>query len=205
MMDVQVVAQLRTMTGKNKARSLRRRDMVPVIFYGPRSQTTSLTVPLVRLEKLFREMGEEQKLLTLVIEDGKDRQEKQVMIREIQVHPARRQLLHVDLYEVAMDQAIVVEVPVEFKGKPVGVVKGGALNPLCRSLSVRCLPGEIPDKVEVDVTKLDIGQTLHVADLIGVVPFDLAGDGGFAIATIEAPEGGAEGAAAEGAEPAKKK
>jgi len=205
MMDVQVVAQLRTVTGKNKARSLRRRDMVPVVFYGPRSQTTSLTVPLVRLEKLFREMGGEQKLLTLVIEDGKDRQENQVMIREIQVHPARRQLLHVDFYEVAMDQAIVVEVPVELKGKPLGVEKGGALNSLCRSLSVRCLPGEIPDKVEVDVSKLDIGQTLHVADLIGVVPFDLAGDGGLAVATIEAPEGGAEGAAAEGAEPAKKK
>jgi len=157
------------------------------------------------MEKLFREMGEEQKLLTLVIEDGNDRQERQVMIREIQVHPARRQLLHVDFYEVAMYQAIGVEVPVEFKGKPGGVVKGGALNALCRSLSVRCLPGEIPDKVEVDVTKMEIGQTLHVADLIGVVGFELADDRGFAVATIEAPEGGAEEAPAEGATPPKKK
>ena len=204
-MDVQVIAQLRTTTGKNEARSLRRQEMVPTIFYGPRSQTTSLTVPLIRMEKLFREMGEEQKLLTLVFDDGTARQEKQVMIREIQVHPARRQLLHMDFYEVAMDRAIVVEVPVELKGKPVGVVLGGTLNPLCRFLSVRCLPGEIPDKVEVDVSNMEIGQTLHVADLIGIVPVELADDGGFAVATIEAPEGGAEEAAAEGAEAAKKK
>jgi large subunit ribosomal protein L25 len=204
-MDVQVIAQLRTMTGKNEARSLRRQEMVPAVFYGPHSQTTALTVPLVRLEKLFREMGEEQKLLTLIFDDDTAHQEKQVMIREIQVHPARRQLLHVDFYEVAMDRAIVVEVPVELKGKPVGVVKGGSLNPLCRSLSVRCLPGEIPDKVEVDVSGLEIGQTLHVSDLIGVVAVELADDGGFAVATIEAPEGAAEGTAAEGAEAAKKK
>jgi large subunit ribosomal protein L25 len=82
---------------------------------------------------------------------------------------------------------------------------GGTLNTLCRFLSVRCLPGEIPDKVEVDVSSLEIGQTLHVSDLVGIVPVELADDGGFAVATIEAPEGGAEGAAAEGAEAAKKK
>ncbi len=204
-MDVQVVAQLRTITGKNKARMLRRQEAIPAIFYGPHSQTTPLTVPLMRLEKLFREMGEEQKLLTLVIEGDKERQEKQVMIREVQVHPARRQLLHVDFYEVAMDQAIVVEVPVELQGKPVGVVKGGTLNPLCRALAVRCLPRDIPEKVEIDVSKLEIGQTLHVADLIGIVPFELADDASFAVATIEAPEGGAEAPAAEGAEAAKKK
>lgn len=204
-MDVQVNAQVRTTTGKNEARSLRRQELVPAVFYGPHSQTTPLTVPLVRLQKLFREMGEEQKLLTLVFDDATAHQEKQVMIREIQVHPARRQLLHVDFYEVAMDRAIVVEVPVELKGKPVGVVLGGSLNPLCRFLSVRCLPGEIPDKVEIDVSNLEIGQTLHVSDLVGVVPVELADDGGFAVATIEAPEGGAEGAAAEGAEAAKKK
>jgi large subunit ribosomal protein L25 len=204
-MDVQVNAQVRTMTGKNEARSLRRQELVPAVFYGPHSQTTPLTIPLVRLQKLFREMGEEQKLLTLVFDDATAHQEKQVMIREIQVHPARRQLLHVDFYEVAMDRAIVVEVPVELKGKPVGVVMGGTLNTLCRFLSVRCLPGEIPDKVEVDVSSLEIGQTLHVSDLVGIVPVELADDGGFAVATIEAPEGGAEGAAAEGAEAAKKK
>jgi large subunit ribosomal protein L25 len=204
-MDVQVNAQVRTMTGKNEARSLRRQELVPAVFYGPHSQTTPLTIPLVRLQKLFREMGEEQKLLTLVFDDATAHHEKQVMIREIQVHPARRQLLHVDFYEVAMDRAIVVEVPVELKGKPVGVVMGGTLNTLCRFLSVRCLPGEIPDKVEVDVSSLEIGQTLHVSDLVGIVPVELADDGGFAVATIEAPEGGAEGAAAEGAEAAKKK
>jgi large subunit ribosomal protein L25 len=204
-MDVQVVAQRRIESGKNEARRLRQQDMVPAVFYGPGSPATALTVPLIRMEKLFREMGEEQKLLNLIIEDGAIRIDKQVMLREIQVHPARRQLLHVDFYEVAMDQAIEVNVPLEVKGKPVGVEKGGSLNVLARFLTVRCLPGEIPEKVEIDVSALEIGQTLHVSDLVSVVAFELADDGGLPVATIEAPEGGDEEATPEAAAAAKKK
>ncbi len=204
-MDVQVVGQLRTEIGKNEVRRLRRQEMVPAIFYGPNSQATPLSIPALRMEKLFREMGDEHKLLNLVIEDGQTRQDKHVMLREIQVHPVRRQLLHVDFYEVAMDKAIEVEVPVELKGKPLGVDKGGALNQLSRFLTVRCLPGEIPEKIEIDVSSLDLGQTLHVADLVSVVPFELTDDAGFAVATMEAPEGGTEEAEPETAAPAKKK
>jgi large subunit ribosomal protein L25 len=191
-MDIQLVAQLRDMTGKNEARSLRRQEMVPAVFYGPRSTSLPITVPMARLEKLFRDMGDEHKLLSLIIEDGQNRQEKHVMIREVQVHPARRQLLHVDFYEVAMDQAIEVDVPVELKGKPLGVEKGGILNQIRRTLTVRCLPGEIPEKVEVDVSAVDIGASIKVADLIGVVPYVLTDDHSFAVAAVVAPEGAAE-------------
>jgi large subunit ribosomal protein L25 len=204
-MDIEVVAQLRTESGKNEARRLRQRDMIPAVFYGPGNQSRPLTVPLTRMEKLFREMGEEEKLLNLIIEDGTTRDSRHVMLREIQVHPARRQLLHVDFYEVAMDQAIEVHVLVELKGKPVGVEKGGSLNQLARFLTVRCLPGAIPEKVEADVSGLDIGQTLHVSDLVSLVAFELVDDGGLPVATIEAPEGGTEEAAPEAAEAAAKK
>jgi len=203
-MDVQVVGQLRTEIGKNEVRRLRRQEMVPAIFYGPNSQATPLSIPALRMEKLFREMGDEHKLLNLVIEDGQTRQDKHVMLREIQVHPVRRQLLHVDFFEVAMDKAIEVEVPVELKGKPLGMDKGGVLDQLSRFLTVRCLPGEIPEKIEIDVSSLDLGQTLHVADLVSVVPFELTDDAGFAIATMEAPEGETEEAESETAAPAKK-
>ena len=204
-MDIEVVAQLRTERGKNEARRLRQQDMVPAVFYGPGAQPRPLTVPLSRMEKLFREMGEEEKLLNLIIEDGTKRDAKHVMLREIQVHPARRQLLHVDFYEVAMDQAVEVHVLVELKGKPVGVEKGGSLNQLARFLTVRCLPGAIPEKVEADVSGLEIGQTLHVSDLVSLVAFELVDDGGLPVATIEAPEGGTEEASPEAAEAAAKK
>jgi len=204
-MDIEVVAQLRTERGKNEARRLRQQDMVPAVFYGPGAQPRPLTVPLSRMEKLFREMGEEEKLLNLIIEDGTTRDAKHVMLREIQVHPARRQLLHVDFYEVAMDQAVEVHVLVELKGKPVGVEKGGSLNQLARFLTVRCLPGAIPEKVEADVSGLEIGQTLHVSDLVSLVAFELVDDGGLPVATIEAPEGGTEEASPEAAEAAAKK
>ena len=111
------------------------------------------------------------------------------MIREIQVHPARRQLLHVDFYEVAMDQAIVVDVPVELKGRSVGVEKGGLVDLVRRTLAVRCLPGEIPEKVEVDISNLDLGDSIHVADLIEHSGFELADDKSFTVATILPPEG----------------
>jgi large subunit ribosomal protein L25 len=204
-MDIEVVAQIRTESGKNEARRLRQQDMVPAVFYGPGTQPRPLTVPLSRMEKLFREMGEEEKLLNLIIEDGTKRDAKHVMLREIQVHPARRQLLHVDFYEVAMDQAVEVHVLVELKGKPVGVEKGGSLNQLARFLTVRCLPGAIPEKVEADVSGLEIGQTLHVSDLVSLVAFELVDDGGLPVATIEAPEGGTEEASPEAAEAAAKK
>jgi large subunit ribosomal protein L25 len=191
-MDVQVVARVRAKTGKGAARKIRGQDMVPAVFYGPQSEPVPLSIPAARLEKLFREMGEEHRLLSLIIDDGRERQEKHVMIREIQVHPARRQMLHVDLYEVAMDHPIVVDIPVELTGRAAGVERGGLLNLIRRNLAIRCLPGEIPEKIEVDVSSLDIGDAVHVSDLVGVVPFELMDDPTFAVANVVAPEGMAE-------------
>jgi len=196
-MDVELVAQIRNESGKGVARRLRRMDMVPAIFYGPKSETLPLRLPTVRMEKLLREMGEEHKLLRLTIEGGPARQEKQVMLREIQVHPAKRQLLHVDFYEVAMDQAIVVDVPVELKGRSVGVEKGGLVDLVRRTLAVRCLPGEIPEKIEIDISELDLGDSIHIADLIDRLGFELADDKSFTVATVLPPEGMALGVEGE--------
>jgi large subunit ribosomal protein L25 len=188
-MDVELVAQIRNESGKGVARRLRRMEMVPAIFYGPKSETLSLCLPTVRMERLLREMGEEHKLLRLTIEGGPAGQEKQVMIREIQVHPAKRQLLHVDFYEVAMDQAIVIDVPVELKGRSVGMEKGGLVDLVRRTLAVRCLPGEIPEKIEIDISDLDLGDSVHIADLVDRLGFELADDKSFTVVTVLPPEG----------------
>lgn len=188
-MDVELSVELRSKTGKGAARVLRRAEKVPAVLYGPKMEAMSISVSAKRLERLLRDMGEESKLLRLNIEGGEETVSKQVLIREVQVHPMRRRFFHVDFFEVPLDQAIVVDVPVELTGEAIGVKKGGTLNLVRRMLSVRCLPGDIPEKVHVDISAMDIGDSIHVSDLLSVTPFELVQDPGHSVVNIAAPEG----------------
>ena len=187
-MDIEMNVQLRTKTGKGAARRLRRGDAVPAILYGPKTASVPLSVPAIRLLKLLREMGEESKLIRLVIGDGEERQVRQALIREVQTHPVRRRFVHVDFYEVPLDQPIVVEVPVELDGESIGEQKGGVLDLIRRTLAVRCLPGEIPERVHIDISNMDLGSSIRVADLIDLVPFELVDDRNFAVVAVAVPE-----------------
>lgn len=197
-MDVELNVKSRSNRGKGAARVLRREERVPAILYGPKTAPVSLSVEARRLEKLLRDMGEESKLLQLNIEDGEAQGTRQVLIREVQVHPFRRRFLHVDFYEVPLDQAIEVAVPVEFVGESIGIKKGGTLNAFVRTLTVRCLPAEIPDRVQVDVSGLDLGDAIHVGTLSGKVPFELVDDPSSAVVNITTPETSKEAEGAEG-------
>lgn len=197
-MNVELQAESRSKIGKGAARRLRCENKVPGIVYGPKAQPLPVAVAANALERLLKEMGKESKLLQLTVEDGNDRQLRQVLIREVQVHPVRRRFLHIDFYEVPLDHPIVVEVPIELLGESVGVKQGGMLNLVRRTLAVRCLPAEIPDKVSIDVTALGVGAAVHVADLVGNYSFELVDDAHMTVVTINAPEGLTE--AAEGEE-----
>jgi large subunit ribosomal protein L25 len=187
-MDVDLSVQVRTKTGKGPARRLRREETIPAILYGPKTAPVPLAVPALPLLKLLRDMGEESKLIRLVIGQGTDQQFRQALIREVQTHPVRRRFLHVDFYEVPLDQLILVEVPVELDGEAIGEKKGGVLNLIRRTLSVRCLPGEIPERVHIDISGMDLGSSVHVADLIGRVPFELMDDKSTAVVAMVVPE-----------------
>lgn len=199
-MDVELTAVTRNRSGKGAARSLRRTDMVPAILYGPKTPSISLSVEARRLKKLLRDMGGESRLLHLSIEENNKQVMRQVIIREIQVHPARRRFLHVDFYEVPLDHAIEVEVPVELVGESLGVKKGGTLNLIRRMLSVRCLPAEIPERIQVDVTAMDLGSSIHVADLLDKVSFQIIEDANASVVNISAPEGMAKESEGSGGE-----
>jgi len=197
-MEVELTAQLREKAGRVAVRRLRRNYKVPAVLYGPKTAPLSLAVESRHLERLVRDMGEESKLLRLIINDGKGEQVRQVLFREIQVHPVRRRFLHVDFYEVPLDQAMEFDVPIELRGEPVGVRKGGILDVLCRTLTVRCLPGAIPEKITIDAASLDIGDSVHVSDLIGVVPYELTDDPGHPVLHIIPPEGAEDEKESEG-------
>ena len=107
----------------------------------------------------------ERKLFLLSIEGNGEPAEKTVMIKEIQVDPVQRHFLHVDFFEVAMDEEVTLSIPVRLTGNAAGVLMGGVLQQVKRELTVRCLPSQIPDSLDADVSPLNIGDSVHLKDM----------------------------------------
>jgi large subunit ribosomal protein L25 len=156
-------ARVRNQSGKGPARRLRIKGFIPAVFYGPKSESIQLAVNTSELMKLLRNK-EENVFIKLLIDDGKNI-EKLSMIKELQTDPLTGRFLHADFYEIRMDQMITFDIPIHFVGEPVGVDNGGELHHLKRDLKVSCLPGKLPDFIEVDVSNLDIGDAIRVQDI----------------------------------------
>ncbi len=155
----------REKTGKEIARKLRGQGMIPGVLYGPGADPIPLAVRANELKKvLFRYRGE-QILFNLNVEDNGSSLQKMALVKELQYHPVTDEIIHVDFYEISMDREVEVEVPIEVVGKAKGVERGGHLQLLLHTMTVSCLPGAIMDKIEVDVSDLDIGDVVHVRDL----------------------------------------
>jgi len=158
-----LVAKLRTQLGKEASRKLRQNGLMPAICYGPRTETIPLIVDMRELTQTIH-MGENV-LIDLMIQDGKKAGQKVVVVRDLQIDPVTDLYLHADLFEVVMDEEISVEVPIVLVGKPEGVKMGGVLEQITREVTVECLPGNIPQSIEVDVSSLNIGDTIHIGDI----------------------------------------
>ncbi|ROQ90969.1 50S ribosomal protein L25/general stress protein Ctc [Desulfosoma caldarium] len=185
---LELSAKVRTQTGKGPARRLRQQEWIPAVCYGPKTSPLPLSVPLNQLLKCLKAMGEETRLIPLVVDDGAQRTTKKVLVREVQVHPYKRRIIHVDFHEVALDEPMTLDVPVELVGTPVGIAEGGVLNQVRYSLSVRCLPTEIPEKITLDVSHLRIGESLHISDIRGNYPFEILDDDSYTVVTVATPE-----------------
>lgn len=191
MEQLQLKANLREATGNGPARALRRGGEMPAVLYGRKTEPITLSVNIRELETLTRQGNISQLLFNIVIENGKT-QTKKVMIKELQTHPVTRDFLHVDFYEIDMQRKIKVGVPVVTSGKSVGVERGGILQIIRRELEVLCLPDNIPSEIVVDITDLDIGDSVHVEEvpLSGDVEFDA--EVNFTVLTVVAPRVEAE-------------
>lgn len=164
MENLELKAKSRERTGKEVASKLRREGFIPAILYGVDPQAHSIMVNAKALQMAVIRAGE--KALFRLSLEGDSRQDRHVLLRELQVHPVKRTILHADLYEVSMDKEIEVDVSIRVVGEAVGVSeKKGVLTLLLKELSVECLPGRIPEEIEVDVSGLDVGDVLHVKDL----------------------------------------
>ena len=178
-------ASQREAIGNGPSRVLRRDGKIPAILYGPKTEPIKLAIDRLELEPIFKSGAVAQKLLKLEI-DGVD-SVRRVMIKEMQKHPVSRTVLHLDLYEVSMDQKIKVMVPVVTTGKSAGVEVGGTLQIIRRELEVFCLPNQIPENITIDITDLEIGDSFHVEELPLEDAVEIPADVNFTILTILSP------------------
>jgi len=159
---VSLSATVRQETGKGAARQARFQKKVPAVIYGHDRPTQTLMVDALALEKALTGIEPESTLIELSV-DGKT---SRTLIREIQRHPLRPDIIHVDFYEIRGGEKITLKVPVHLVGTPDGVRNaGGVLDQVTREVEIEVLPENIPDRVELDVTALKIGDSLHVRDL----------------------------------------
>ena len=209
-------AEVRESRGKEIAKKLRTKGLIPAVFYGPRSETLSLMVDPKELSRTLQTEAGENVIIDLNIRKGGESLQKMVMLKEIQIHPLERKTLHADFYEVSMEQMVTVDIPVHLIGKAEGVKAGGILDQVLRTIQIQCLPGDIPRSIDVDVNALMIGDSVHVRD-VHLEKGKILTDLNFAVASVvppaaeakpaaeEAPEEGTEAEAKEKEEAGEKK
>ena len=186
--DVKLVVERRETAGKGAARKLRQRGLAPGVVYGGGRAATSIAFDAAELQHLLT--SNRGGLNTLIdLEGDSEATGKTVIAKEIQREAVRGGIIHGDFYEVDLAEKIQVSVPVRLIGSAAGAVLGGMLDQQLRELELLCLPNAIPDDIEVDVTELELGDSLHVSDL--KVPFgaELHTDESLTVATVLVPRG----------------
>ncbi|MBK9037283.1 MAG: 50S ribosomal protein L25 [Myxococcales bacterium] len=189
----QLTVNLRTGAGKGAAHRLRASGLVPGVCYGEstdgRIEPLNITVNVKALKAALDPVRKQNTVIELSIEDGgKSVKTLSALVRDYQLHPIRREITHVDLLAIDPNKEVTAVVPLEFVGKPAGVINGGLTHTVMRSLEVKCKPADIPVKLELDISPLDIGDVLHVSDIVlpeGVKPVTAGRE---AVISMVAPE-----------------
>ncbi len=185
MATVDLKGELRSVIGKEAAKRLRRQQRVPAVVYGGARGPVPVTINPAELLKAL-EAGENV-LINLAL-GGDGGQTSLVILKELQRDPAKGRVLHADFQEVSVDRKIRVEVPLVMTGTPIGVKeKGGILEYTLRQLLVECLPLSIPERISIDVSGLDIGDSLHVSDITVAEGVRILDEAGRVVVSVTAP------------------
>lgn len=180
---------LRTDRGKEGARRIRREGKIPAVLYGRKTPTFHMAVKPEELKKILTSGAKENTLIGLKVNGPGNEKvgNPVVMLKDLQIHPLSQSYLHADFYAVAMDEKIEVDIPIRLVGKAEGVKTGGIQQQAMREIRVRCLPSEIPEFLEVDVSALQIGDSIHVRDLTPPEKFDIVTDKNITLASVVPP------------------
>lgn len=152
--------KIREKTGKEEAKKLRQKGYIPAVIYGRKGNRT-VAVKAKEFEKVFDEIGEHSIINLKIDEIGNT----EVIIKDFQLDPVRRNIIHIDFLEFERDKLLKTEVPIKILGTSKGVKKGGILETFLRDLEIECLPRNIPDFIPINIDELDIGDSVHVRDI----------------------------------------
>jgi large subunit ribosomal protein L25 len=193
MATVSLSAKARQTLGKGNARKLRQSGEVPAVIYGHSREPMSLSLASRDIEKLLTQIAGTSTVVELTIDGASAR----TLIREVQRHPVKRQVLHVDFQELVAGEKVTLRVPLRFHGTPIGVREnGGILEETMHQISLRVDPATIPDHIDVDVGALTIGHSIHIRDLALPAGAEIMDDEDATVALVSAPRAAIEEAAA---------
>ena len=187
-----LAAHVRENKGKGAARKLRKNNQLPAIFYGPATESIMLTVDYPELARITKQGKGENIILDLQIASDQGQETRKVMLKDLMVDPVNGAYLHADFYEISMDKEITVDIPVILVNTPIGVTEGGFLQHIRRNITVSCLPDSLIDSLDIDVSELDIGDTVHIRDIEFPEGIRCTEEGHLTVAVLSAPGGGIE-------------
>lgn len=181
---IKLEAKQRETSGKGAARRLRQNKAIPGIVYGSGSEPVMLSLDAIEFDKIIRENGSTGLFFNLKIEGNKS---KTVMLKEMQMDTFGLNYLHIDLHEIDMDTKVTVSIPVEIVGKSKGVEEGGVVQTIRRELDVVCKPVDTPESIQIDISDLGIGDSVHVEEIDLGDNVEISFDVDFTVITIGAP------------------
>jgi len=188
MEEILLEAESRSETGRGKVKDLRDSGFIPGVVYAEGKESLALKISHSALLHLVHQHRLEGVVINLKIKDDKKAKSRPCLIKEIQYHPVHGDIVHVDFNEISLTKAIKVNIPVEAKGEPAGVKQeGGALEHILWEIEVECLPTNIPKNIEVDVSALKIGDSIHVKDLVVPSGVKITNDPSSIVLSVAAP------------------
>lgn len=198
MANATLSANVRAETGKGAARKIRQAGNIPAVIYGHNREPQSLVLNARETEKLVKSIAVSSTVIELSI-DGKTARS---LIREIQRHPFKRTILHIDFQELVAGETVTVKCPIVYVGTPEGVrLEGGILDQIMHELQIQVDPGNIPNHIDVDISSLKVGKSLHVSDLQLPAGIKVIDDAGATLCIVQAPKQAVETPADGAAEP----
>jgi large subunit ribosomal protein L25 len=198
MKSVALKAYPRAQVQRAEVTKLRRAGRVPATIYGRLAKPQNLEVNSKEFADLLHHSASENLLVDLSVENDA-RAKRLALVQEIQHHPLDGKVLHVDFHEVAENEKVTVQVPVETTGESVGVKAGGVLEHVLFKLKVRCLPKDLPEQIVIDVTAIEIGKSIHIADVKAPEGVEIMGDKHITVVAVAAPRAEEEVVATEAA------
>ena len=196
MKSVSLNAFPRTASRRGGVKKLRAGGRVPAVIYGRNAKPQNLELDETEFRNVIHHSASENVLLDLTVKDD-SRGKRLALVQEVQHHPLKRNVLHVDLHEVAENETVTISVPVESTGEAVGVkTGGGVLEHVLFKIKVRALPKDLPEQILVDVSSLEIGKSIHLGEIPALPNVEFLGEKKTVVFSVAAPVTEAEEAAA---------